>query len=347
MKKVVIIAIIICLILIGTTKVMIDKKLKANIVETFTPVSVEPQTQEPTQTPQQTPQQIQPSNNRIVLGKSTYKEQPLSVYYLAKDGRKFDEYDWQAECIQISGLKDKQIESKINQFFFDNSINYNYGLSSFSNVFSYGIEEFSSESCFYNINLVDGRELTIDDYFYNKDDLKNVLGKYIVVAIDNRFVVGELERALANDYKDTDEEAIKIKEELQKYYSQIENWQFIIMHKYDKGDFEFFFDNNSLTLYFDNISFKNPIELFYPGSFTKELNKLFIKIPLYDMYPYVSIFDKFADAKNVFENDDEAQTRCVGLCDFELIKDNCIYASYDIEEAILNGERTIFRKVLF
>ncbi len=342
----VIIIIAVCLFLIVTTKLLIDLKLAQNetqpILEGIGVSTVE------TRAPETVNDAVKKEDyNPIVLGKSTYKDNPLKISYV-RNGEVLAERSWDADYIQISGLKDKQIESKINQYLISNSVNDEEALGSFSNVLSIGNESESKDNKnSYNISLVDGRELTIDDYFYDKEQLKNVLKKFVVVAIDDYFVIGQFEEYLAHDFETSNDEERNnkigrtkewIKEELAKFNSQSEDWPLVIIQKYDKGDFRFSFNNKSLSLYFDNLHFKNPMELrddnFYLRSLTKELTKLRVDIPLYEIYPYVSIFDKFANAQGIFENEDDVKPKLICLEDFELIKDKCWCASYDIEERV-------------
>ncbi len=359
-KAVVFIGIIICLLLIATTKMLIDLKLAQNEsakptstsapIATPTPTTTKPIDEANETIEEAKDEATKEEHKRIVLGKSTYKTNPIKIEQLEdKDNSKTskdsfgNEKTYYPSYSQISGLKDKSIESKINKKLKEEHlvINNSDEIANFSNILSYnfGYEGFKP----YNINLVDGSELTIEDFFYDKNEVKSNLSKYIVKELYDAFDLGPYIETKAKDKE--------AETNLTLFYGQIEDWTYQIMRKYENNDFDFYFNRSNLYLYFDNFVFKNPMNVNYDDRErlwdeeylwlpNEEINKLKVELPLYDIYPYVSIFDKYSDATDIYDSNDFGE-KIIGLDDFVKVTDNMIYYEYDANDFSFGDEQKV------
>lgn len=175
--------------------------------------------------------------------------------------------------VLISGLKDKNLEKKINAAIkskVDENYNdhtnlvYNHIEASFSNVLSITIKRYDYETRdyteeeiiddkigsyvidSYNINLVTGDVLELDDLLYDVNSVKEKLTKeaYDMATKDAGFFCegGPCE----NPYPD---------------YSNVEDFTFKIMTKFSKKDYNFYFDEVSIYLMFDDLDSKAPLSI--------------------------------------------------------------------------------------
>ncbi len=209
--------------------------------------------------------------NPVILGQTTYRINPITERYILS-GEYYDHYTWNAEYVQISGLKNKQVQNSINDYLKNNKIKITG--SGIANTLSIG--DYNGRY-YLNFNLIDGQEITINDYLYDPNDLKDVLPKYILRSIYNAFDVGtyyssvwenydegyykdELERGLLT--QEWIDNAKKYQEKAQRTFEKfnevMDDWQLEIMNKYEKGDFGFFFTSKELHLLFNDIYFENP-----------------------------------------------------------------------------------------
>lgn len=175
--------------------------------------------------------------------------------------------------VLISGLKDKNLEKKLNaaikskvdeNYNDDTNLVYNHIEASFSNVLSitikrydYEIRDYTEEEIIddkigsyvidsYNINLVTGDVLELDDLLYDVNSVKEKLTKeaYDMATKDAGFFCegGPCE----NPYPD---------------YSNVEDFTFKIMTKFSKKDYDFYFDEVSIYLMFDDLDSKAPLSI--------------------------------------------------------------------------------------
>lgn len=175
--------------------------------------------------------------------------------------------------VLISGLKDKNLEKKINaaikskvdeNYNDDTNLVYNHIEASFSNVLSITIKKYDYETRdyteeeiiddkigsyvidSYNINLVTGDVLELDDLLYDVNSVKEKLTKeaYDMATKDAGFFCegGPCE----NPYPD---------------YSNVEDFTFKIMTKFSKKDYNFYFDEVSIYLMFDDLDSKAPLSI--------------------------------------------------------------------------------------
>ena len=286
---------------------------------------------------------IMNSREEIILGESTYFENPINFIYYMNDGTVTDEL-YSANYIQIEKLKNKDVETKINNRLKNNKIE--LVLGSFSNVVS--MYSFVDGYQCYNYNLIDGEELTIEDYIDDKQNIKNVLPKYFYKAISEKFMLASYiyeafeddydekyfeENELYRDLKYTEEEKEsyikkqnKSKELYAKFYEQIESWQMELLKKYDTNQFDFYFTSNKLYLIFKNCNFINPIDessLEYSGGYKEEINEIVVAIPLCEIYKNVIIFNKYSENRDIFENN-IVEEKYIGLEELEKISDNIL-----------------------
>ncbi len=353
MKKIIVLAIIISISAVASTKIMIDRKINQNKSAMTAPTSPPIVTNEPIITePSVEIDEHKEEHKRIVLGKSTYKENPL-VFEIIEDranatttqtpgvniltGEEFTTtHEVVPEYLQMSGLKNKEIQAKINTWLKENNFSYKYQvIANFSNILAFNSDGYDGKH--FTINLVDGKELSIDDYLYDKNDIKNVLYKYVVKGLYDSFAIGA--------YTEIAEENNMVL-----FAEQIDNWSLEIINKYDKNDFDFYFNKENLYLIFDDIDFQNPmhfenIKEDFPDEFLhykpeESINSLKVRIPFYDIYPYVSIYYKYADTQGLYENEESAETKLIGLDGFEAINESFLSYSYDLEEQLeqaING----------
>lgn len=200
----------------------------------------------------------------IVDATTSYTKNGLN-YKLEKNDNKY--------YILIDGLKDKKLENQINDNIkkkVDESAKdskylvYNKIEASFSNVLSvtivenqYGNSDYSDEEFIngnvggyainsYNIDLNTGNVLEMEDVIYDINSLKEILRKkaYDLATEDAGFFCtgGPCE----NPYPD---------------YSQVEDFVFKIMAKFNKKDYKFYFDARYIYLMFDNLDSKAPLSI--------------------------------------------------------------------------------------
>ncbi len=311
MKKAIIIIVIFSIIAISFTATMISVNNKKIPASTSYKENAEVVIHEDisTQLPMDPlPEQENDNNTKeeyigIILGKSTYNEVPI-------------EFDRNSR--KISGLLNKEVQSKINDSLkHATSIDFSH---SFSNVISIS-NYYNSE--FYNYNLINGEELTLDDYFYNKSNIKNILSKRIVAAIYKAFKFGSNFYLVFNNSSVDLDKYNEQKAALDSFGPCIEAWQNQIIKRFDNGKYSFGFDESTLYLLFDNVNFESPVGMYIDYMFESHFGEeyehplvkdLKITIPLYDIYKYVSIFDKYAHEQDLYENAENIQQKFV-LCD--------------------------------
>lgn len=216
MKKLIILVVTFIILAIGTTSIMIKiTNGNKNVNEvTYEEKNANNETEEE-------------SLEKTINLKGTYSQNDLLIlesdYYL-------EDYDKNIKIPQISGLKNKNIENKINDNIkskISNKIGeilqkeavtecschfYNNLQSNFSNVLSFGLyvhTDLYSEYIGLNYNLVDGEELMFEDLFKKDENLKPILRIALyrmLVQEQNEESLGEGEYTLSSPYYNTDDE---------------------------------------------------------------------------------------------------------------------------------------------
>lgn len=304
MKKAVITIIIFSILAISLTFILIDvKKSKIRTDHSYSEYNIEKGNNENTNN-----NISENEESQIVFGESTYFENPIKIEYI-KDNVSYDEYQYNLDYIEISGLKDKTLQNKINEILMQNSNLEVQG--NFSNVLS--ISDFLGKEI-HNLSIATGEELKPKDYFSDLTLAQNYVKPYITKSIYNTFGYGRMSDRLGNA------DAVNLYEN--SFNSQIENWEIEIINKLKREDFNFYFTEDKIFLIFSNINFAISNSLIGVKS---NINDLVVDIPIYALYPCVDIYNKFADANlnDIYENS-TVKTFLIGMKDFEK-NENVLY----------------------
>ena len=209
--------------------------------------------------------------------------------------------------IQIDGLKDESIEIQINQDIKnsieemakkmnekDSNLTFYSGcivMGNFSNVLSInahicGIgpnDESEYEELFFNYNLVDGSEITIDDVFTSDFFIEEVLVDKLYEAITTYFA--QIEEDSWKMYIPDDTE-------------DIEEIVYSVVSDYQRGKLTSF----NITPQFINIK---------PGEYP------YARILLYDYAEYITIYDKFLTSESIYDGKYSAHKDFLTFTDLE------------------------------
>ena len=277
------------------------------------------------------------NNNEIVpdgLGikslDETYQENTIKIskIYITKQNSE-DSYDG-SSYLQISGLKDKEVESKVNNRIKEmcleryekikankeNNINM-YCTANFANVISFRIN-YSNDNNYYtegiNFNLVSGEELTFKDMFTNNAAIQNILknssyesisqyynGHYRSKEYDELYKIPE-----GDEYDETEdwslEDGTPVEDEVEKL-----NFKFMTDYKNNKIE-EFYFSSRCIYVIW---------------------NEYTIKIPMKDYYSQIAIYNRYKEHNNLYEDYkcDEIENKNIPI----FVSTNDIYVEPDVE----------------
>lgn len=367
MKKAIIIVIIVSLICVSITYFMIEKKIQDNTLDVSPPIEDalisdnddDNSSISVSENVNDDIENISDTNDSIVdrkeakLGETIYTENPITVSWI-KDGEKYNTKHWDADYVEISGLKDINLQDKINQYMKNNGIS--DVTSNFSNFISATNNyNYSEDKVFYNVSLVDGRELSINDFFYDKNELKSILPKYLAKGIQDAFSYGTyfgdlLTNSRNLSYYSDDQikvfnsELSELKAEEAKFNSMLESWELKLINKFDSDAYRFFFRaNDNLTyfcIYFDDLNFINPSKQFTDGYFNyffttwyePKVSSVMIEIPFYEIYKYFSIFDQKENVYNLYENPEKSTNGLVGFHSFDVVNKDFVYKTYNDDD---------------
>ncbi len=239
---------------------------------------------------------------------------------------------------QISGLKNKNVEEKINSSIKQNAervieennkddIEYKMGKHdiqfNYSNVISIRIG-----NNYYNYNLIDGEEVKLNDYMNNKGDIKNVLSRRLknklleLTGLSNSLDEKGNLLPFIYDYESMDD--VKIPEQgIEQINYFIEKSVTRFMSLFEKDEFSIYFDIDNIYLLFNdnNYNEKNS-KLFVDDKHYIDIPKSFnVRIPISEIYKDVCIFDRFSNDKDIFEKEISIE-KYVGIKDFEKINED-------------------------
>ncbi len=272
----------------------------------------------------------------IIIGESKYFENPIEIikYNTINLSEESGTFKRDHNFIQISGLKNKNIEQKINNKITNSAVKIikeheqkspyykmdAYVEGNFSNVISIRLDY---ENNFLNLNMVDGEELTIDDYLKGKDEIKDVLTNYLTkclmtetglnASIESK--TGSFVGYYGDDLtyiKYTDDDLIQIN-------SFLEKTKMRLMNMYEHNKFDFGFSDSSLYLVFDLSKIRenekeNEIGIVIP-------EKITCRIPIYEIIDSIRIYDSYSENWDIYE-DEISKEQYVGIKDFQKINDN-------------------------
>lgn len=247
----------------------------------------------------------------------TYKENRLKISSIDfTEGSKNSDgnYKLEGNYIQIDGLKDKDIEQKINEniknkittWYTQDELKNNVSIytsctANFANVlsiesckYSYGSDYANIDYMGINIDLSTGNEIKFKDLFTQNAGIKNILSKsaYDSLAVD---AVGSDAEGISDEpdfsedgkddsfYGETESD----KTEREQRYSEIEDKVFKILSFYNNGgEFEFSFSPRCIYIY-------------------KEDTKIQINMKKY--YNQIAIYNRFKEKSDIYDGQYENQ----------------------------------------
>ena len=270
----------------------------------------------------------------------TYQENTIKIskVYIAKPTD--EDSGGGSSYLQISGLKNKEVESKVNNKIKEmclekyekikgnkeNSINM-YCTANFANVISFRIE-FDNGSSYYtdaiNFNLVSGDELAFKDMFTNNAAIQNILKNSSYESI-SQYYNGTYEKDVYNElyegYEDEEyDEEVEYDENNEVEDLGVENG---IEDKVEEQNFKFMTDYKN-----------NKIEKFYFSSRCIYViwNEYTIKIPMKDYYSQIAIYNRYKEHNNLYEDYkcDEIENKNIPV----FVSTNDIYVETDVEPTL-------------
>lgn len=284
------------------------------IIVTFAIIYLENQNKNNNQIQQHTYNQAEKVDLTVKLT-DTYHENPLNTtayYYLdgaVKTEKEYydeeyylKEYNKKYRYIQIKGLKNKEIENKINNEIMQkvlslDSNNYKeitaYVYANFANILSVYISGTKDKDVFQeelNYRLDTGEKIKFEDLFTSKEDAKIVLSQAIYNQLAKDYVIKE------ENYGDISKED----------YSIIEMQAFEIMNDY----------NNNAKVEF----------CITPERILAEINNRNVEINMTDFYQYIAIYKRYLTKQSLYENNNQNYELFVfSEKDFE----NCFYSKLE------------------
>lgn len=293
----------------------------------------------------------QKNNEKVVVGEiKSNKKKPSSEFVLNING-KYDYNDikindkeklngeYTYSYFEIDGLKDKNLESKINtevrkiattgtensknfDSFCDVVANYSNVLSISCSFYYYdkNVDSADREETYLNYNLTNGEKLTFDELFVDNAPIDTILSKsyYNYNIIHNKKIDAESNTRL-------------------------------LVSEYDKDNFEFGFTSNNISykfkdkiINFDMIDFKEYIAIY---DRYKDVSDLYEeKIAYKNLHP---LYDRFFSFIPYY--DDEWSRYIVGYLDDYLYSEVSYsgenFYIYDEEEEVSNSDKEIYDKV--
>ena len=268
---------------------------------------------------------------------STYSQNDLEI---KKEKIKVDGYNKDIEIVQISGLKDKKIENKINQEIRQRSTDYANSIiktkddsnndfeffssaeANFANVLSVQVgswNNYKEDFTGFNYNLATGEKLKFSDLFKKDEDLLGILRKIIYKGSadyvrDNFSFDGEGYEDIHFDsskgawyckYSWYDEKTHKTNTETREYVLTIDEYE---IEKYAK---EFLANENSIFY-------------FSPSRIVIKANKYKCVYFLKDIPDSVVIYNKYLTENSIFEKENKypkTTITCSAERDFGIIKE--------------------------
>lgn len=284
------------------------------------------------------------------------------VYYYEYNNS--SEHKLEIDYVQISGLKDRNVQARINQrikdkvdelkeeclpLVDDDSVNtmwINASLwGSFADVISIRIESYvhyadneeeyyyDSKTCGLNFSLATGDEIKLKDLFWDDSPIKTILSQSAYRELARNY-------AFESDVPEWDMNFEKID------YSAVESKVYNFMYKYNKNpDIEFYFSPSDICIPYDKTTI--------------------ISVDMAEFYEYIAIYSKYLASKNLYEDTDKQREFYVfssyGMVDEDYEKesgmkaDNVYYRIYnyddledksdEFEKALQESYRSIIKKI--
>ena len=242
----------------------------------------------------------------------TYKQNSLKIKDVKfTDGKKKADGSYQVEgnYIQIEGLKNKEVEQKINETlknkiaswyseddFSKGVVIYTNCTANYGNVLSVESLKYDETMKYLgiNIDLSTGNEIKFNNLFTQNASIKNILSKSIYDSLILNDTGGDFEsisdEAVFSEDGENDRthgESQEFVDERNERYSQIEDKVFKILTNYNNGEeFEFSFSTRCIYVYKDNIR---------------------IEIPMVKYYNQIAIYNRYKNNSDIYDGQFENQ----------------------------------------
>ena len=244
----------------------------------------------------------------------TYYENYLKIINVNfTDGTKKSDGKYQVEgnYIQIDGLKDVELQQKINDYIKDKIMNlydknstseyiniYTNCTANFANVLSissYKYDENNLKNIGINIDLSTGNEIKFNDLFKKDAGIKSIISKcaydsLIVEATsggDGSSIIDEPDMTKNSENDNFEFETEKEKQERAQKYAEIEDKVFEILSNYNSNnELEYSFSSRCIYIYKDNS---------------------IITIPMKKYYEQIAIYNRFKGNTNIYDGKYENQ----------------------------------------
>lgn len=287
----------------------------------------------------------------------------------------------EAHYITIDGLKDKNIQDKINQEIYSKAVNMSkeimseYGSAylecsveaNFSNILSIFMEgykwkkssteeymntEYLGYKTFVTLNydLTTGKEISLSDYFKKDCNIKNIMSNSVYSAVQSLYMIGG---------GPTPEGLVK--------YDKLEDYAFLAMRDFEKEKYKFYIKPARISVIFDKHWMKPEDNGEYSDYFNYT-DGMFVHFNIGDIYENVVIYNSFLTKESIFEKGNLASDNIISHnsyydinMKFKKIANNfeVYYSSglekfekrndyYNIEEStgrIVSNEELISRKI--
>ncbi len=269
------------------------------------------------------------SNEKTIDLYGTFTENDLVINTIKMT---FEGKTNKSDVFQISGLKNKEIENKINSDIVERIKKYLseankdegiychlYEVANFGNVFSFSVNNEHGGLWGLNYNLTTGQYLTFEDLFKKNEDLKSIVQKIFYIGMVNKIRDQGMYEGMGYDepYYDTEKGGWYAKyywyenngetrrEEIRQYVLPIDEYE---IEKYTKKFLKdenknFCFTPSELIIFFDGESYR---------------------IPFKEIADSVVIYDKFLTNESIFERDDvgaESLITCTAEYNYGIYKE--------------------------
>ncbi len=334
MKKIIYITLAIIALIIGTTGVLVNK-LKNNLEKDNIGVTIV----------EKNDSVVSGNTDEIIEKPAIQKEKTLDLYgtYDQNDLLIIDKeiahelFDKPLKIKQISGLKDKAIENKINtdieqkvleiieQFYSENDLYDRYAYidvnANFSNVISFSgyvsgtskESKHASKKFGFNYNLINGEEIKFKDLFTKDADIQTMIRTALYRIVEKNqdaFWDEELGKWMQTrwEYNYETETCEEITEEYVPYYTDNEIRK--IVQKFINGtEIKFSFSPSEVYIY----------------------EPQYCEIKFEEFADMVTIYDKYLSKENLYENDDIGLENIL-TCSREILDiGNCLYKKTSFE----------------
>ncbi len=222
-------------------------------------------------------------------------------YYYNGQEYNFTSSDISAECsqyVEISGLKNKEIENNINnrikQKAMEHSRSYTHVIGNFSNILSILTSYYDDNNSFYetiNIDLNTGNDLKFEDLFAKSTPIYSIIYNGFLEKVAWDIDIDRDNYSSDREFFEARKYALNMNNRDTSYY---EDYLYKLIDEYNrnKDDLVFTISNTGINIY----GFKSD------GTYDKtQSNGTSIKIPLYRYKDYVTAFKKYSGG-DLYEN---------------------------------------------